>query len=230
HLELLVVRAQSAARLADREDGEHPGLRVLKRDEELVLRVPGIRFVGRLDIRHVARADVRRPVERAVRDQVGAAAPVRVGQQLLPAVPLVRAAEKGLTRLVAAVDVRDAEVVEFGPVEVEHDGLELERLGDALHDRRQRALEIPLAADHARHLEQRLHARAAEGLVSFLTPRTRSPHAHSLSTRRIALWGLWALPQPRDLPEVGCSYVPEYPHAVQLRAARDRTRGPRRGA
>src|SRR5207253_3864252 len=105
-----------------------------------------------------------------------AAATVFVRQQLLPAAPLVGAAEQRGARLPAAVHVRDTEVVELAPVEVEDDGLELERFGDRLHDRRERALEIPLAADHARDLEQRLNARAAEGLVTCMTPRTGSPH------------------------------------------------------
>src|SRR5207244_3768491 len=138
--------------------------------------VPGIDVFGRLHIRDVPLADVLAPVERPVRNQVGPAAAVLIRQQLLPAAPLVGAAEQRVTRLRAAVYVRDAEIVELRAVEVEDDGLELERLGDCLHDRRERALEVPLAADHARHLEQRLDARAAEGLASFLTRRTRSPH------------------------------------------------------
>src|SRR2546423_1918402 len=105
-----------------------------------------------------------------------AAASVFVGQELLPAAPVIGAAEQRRTRLRASVDVRDAEVVELAPVEVQDDGLELERFGNRLHDRRERALEVPLAADHARDLEQRLNARAAERLVTCTTPRTGSPH------------------------------------------------------
>src|SRR5439155_17529676 len=109
-------------------------------------------------------------------EQVCPAAAVLVCQQPLPAAPLVGATEQRVTRLRAAVHIRDAEVVELRAVEVEDDGLELERLGNGLHDRRERALEVPLTADHARHLEQRLDARAAEGLASVVTPRTGSPH------------------------------------------------------
>src|SRR5262249_53613806 len=175
------IGTPAAAWLADGEDREHPAVGILERHEQLVLGMPRIRFVRWLDLRYVARADVLGPVERAVRYQVRAATLEFLGQQVPPRAPLVRAAEQRVARVLAAINVRDAEVVELRPVEVEHDRLELERLGDRLHDRRERALQLPLAADGARHLEQRLHARAAEGLLQlFLTPRTRSPHAQLL--------------------------------------------------
>ena len=176
HLELLVVRTQAAARLADGEDREHAPLRVLQRHKELVLGVPGVGLPRRFHVGHVALADVDAPVERAVRDQEGAAAAVLLRQELLPAAPFVGAAKQCVARLRAAVDVGDAEVVELASIEVEDDGLELERLGNGLDDRRERTLEVALAADHAGHLEQRLDARATERLASFVTPRTRSPH------------------------------------------------------
>ena len=181
HFELGIVRPTAAAGLSDREDREHPPFGILEWHEQLVLRVPRIGLVRRLDLGHVARPGVTAPVERAVGDQERAAATELLAQQVAPRPPLIGTAEQGVTSLLAAVDIRDAEVVELRPVQVEHDGLELQRLGDRVDHVRQRALQIALAADHAGHLEQRLHARAAEGLLQFfLTPRTRSPHAQLL--------------------------------------------------
>src|SRR3954447_7559299 len=73
HLELRVVWTTAAPRLADREDREHPAVGVLEGDEQLVLGMPRVGLVRRLDVGDVAFADVAGPIERSVRDEEGAA-------------------------------------------------------------------------------------------------------------------------------------------------------------
>src|SRR5439155_20765167 len=134
-VELLLRWTPSAPRLTDGEDREHATLRILERHEQLVLGVPRFRVVRRFELRDITGARVLAPVEGAVRDQIRAAPVVTLDEEWPPATPLVCTPEERLLGGRTAVDVRDTEVVELPTVEIEDHGLELQRLGDAPHDR-----------------------------------------------------------------------------------------------
>src|SRR6266566_7132233 len=128
--QLLVCGSQVRDRIADREDPQQFVSWTVQRDEYLVVRMPGVRVYPGLALGDVAVADVVSPVEFAVFDDVRAAAEETVVEQVCPPVPAVRAAEEGTLRLLVPVHGRDAEVVPFAAVEVEHDGVEPEHLRD----------------------------------------------------------------------------------------------------
>ena len=69
NLDLIGSRPSSVEGLPDREDPEDPALRVLERDEQLVLWMPGLGVVARAQLRDVAVADVATPVEREAGDR-----------------------------------------------------------------------------------------------------------------------------------------------------------------
>ena len=129
----------------------------LERHEELVVRVPAVRAVDeRIPGRDEADAVIPRPVEGVVRDEVGALLEEPRVQQAVPALPAVDRAQQRLANGVAPVDGFDVEVVPFGPVDVEDDGLVAEGLGDGAGDRLQHRADVRAATDCARDLEQPL--------------------------------------------------------------------------
>ena len=110
----------------------------------------------RLPGRDEAGAVIPRPVECVVRDEVGALPEEPRVQQAVPALPAVDGAQQRLANGVAPVDGFDVEVVPFGPVHVEDDGLVAEGLGDGAGDRLQHRADVCAATDGARDLEQPL--------------------------------------------------------------------------
>ena len=164
HVQLLVVRASPRDRLVDGDDPVAPAAGALERHEDRVVGVPGLARrvagrIGRLDVRRDVGLDVDRPVERARRDVVDAAPQERRVQQRHPARPRSDLPEQHLARFIAAVDGADPVVVGLGPVEVDDDGLEPERLRDGPRDRLHHLVESRLAPDGAGHVQQAVEVR-----------------------------------------------------------------------
>ena len=129
--------------------------------EELVVRVPAERALDEWRPgRDEAGAVVPRPVEGVVRNEVGALLEEPRVQQAVPALPAVDGAQQRFANGVAAVDGFDVEVVPFGPVDVEDDGLVAEGLGDGAGDRLQHRADVRAATDGAGDLEQPLERRS----------------------------------------------------------------------
>ena len=84
-------------------------------------------------------------------------------EQRLPAVPVVDLAEERLPNERAAVDRLDVEVVPLGPVDVEDDRLESERLGDCARDRVQDGTDVGAASHCPADCEQALQGRRELG-------------------------------------------------------------------
>ena len=164
HVQLLVIRAPTRNRLVDGDDPVAPAAGALERHEDRVVGVPG--FAGRLGgrvrrvgVRRHVGLDVDRPVERTRRYVVDAAPQERRVEQRHPARPRRDLSKQHLARLVAAVDGADPVVVGLGPVQVDDDGLEPERLGHRARDGLHHLVESRLAPDRAGYVQQAMEVR-----------------------------------------------------------------------
>jgi hypothetical protein len=180
-VELLVARPASGARLVNGENPEQVSGAVPHRHDQRVLRMPGVRVVGRLDVRH-ERRHVGEPVELLVRDQVGAVAQEALVEERLPRGEVARVTEQRLARARVAVDVRHHEVVPRGPVEVDRHRPEAEALRDGARDRLEDRVEVVLAADEARDLEEAAQVRESR---LFLRHSSRCRQCSSLASAAV---------------------------------------------
>ena len=123
--------------------------------------MPTLRAVhDRLAVWDEANARVRRPVEAVVWNEVRPGAQEPRMKERLPAVPVIDLAEQRLAHGRAAEHGLHVEVVPFGPVDVEDDGLEAERLGHRAGDRVEDGADVGTAAHRAADLEQALQGGA----------------------------------------------------------------------
>jgi hypothetical protein len=154
-VELVVGRAAARVGLVDREHAQQPALGVGERDEQAVLRVPGIRVVGVRSRRDEGRQLDVVPVELAAADEVGAAAAEAIGHQRLPVRPRAGRPEQRVAGVFVPVHGGDLEVVPGRAIEVDDHRLPAEAGGDRRGDRVQQVVELSFDADEVGQLEQR---------------------------------------------------------------------------
>ena len=133
-----------------------------ERDEQGVLRMPGVGVVADRDVRR-HRQHVVLPVVLARSHEVGAPALETLVQQWLPRRPAAARAHQRLDRLVVVVvHRRHLELVPGRAVEVDHDHLVAQRLRDREGDRAQHVRQRLLVANDAGDVQKA--AEACEGL------------------------------------------------------------------
>ncbi len=155
HFELLVGRTAPADRFVDRQDAEQVAVGVAERDEEGVLGLPGVGALPRCERRDIARPVVDlRPVEFAGRHDEGATPSEALVEQALPVADAANLPEQLPSRGIAPMHGRDAEVVPRRAVDVDHDALVAERLGDGSRDRGQQLEQVTACTHECRDLEE----------------------------------------------------------------------------
>jgi hypothetical protein len=164
-VEVLVARPAAGDRLVDREDAEQPALGMCQRDEQAVVGIPRVRRVAHGSRRREARQLDALPVDLGVVHEIGAAVQEALLEQRRPVVPRARRPEQRALRLGVPVHGGDLEVVPRGAVEVDHDRLPAEARRDRRGDRVEQLLELALAANEVRELEQGPDLRKRRGAV-----------------------------------------------------------------
>ena len=157
NLEVVVGRAPAADRLVDRDDAEQEAPVVAHRNEERVLRIPGIGMAGPPSLRQVARPE-RVPVDRPGRHDVGAEPLEAVGKEHRPVLAGTRIPEQHRPGLLVPVHGRHLEVVPLGPVDVDRDGAVAEGFADGPRDsvkQRGKILTRPQKTGHLDEAPQR---------------------------------------------------------------------------
>jgi hypothetical protein len=159
-VELAVGRAHAGHGLVHRDHAEQLVARVAQRDEQRVARQPGVRVVGRVEVRHVRLHPERVPVELAVGHEVRAlGASEAVGEQRGPGVVGRDGPEQRVERLLRADGGGGEHVVEGRAVHVHDHCAVAEHLADRPRHVLQHLLEVGLVADRRHPLEHRAEAR-----------------------------------------------------------------------
>ena len=183
HPQLLVGGSPSGRGLVDREEAQQTAQVVAQGDEERVLGVPRLRVVDGLELRDVARRLVLGPVELVPGQEEAAVALEGRVQQRRPLLQRPARAQQRVTGVVGAVDGRDQEVVEGGPVERDDDGAEPHRVRDRRGHRREQAVEVVALAHEATGLQEAGEARDGRGAVVRRPRRPRvlvRPRRHAV--------------------------------------------------
>jgi hypothetical protein len=157
HRDLRVLGPAAGLGLVDGEDPEHVPVGVHERDDEGVVRAPRVRRVDARELGHVRERVL--PVLLLLADQVGAVAQEALVEVRRPGVPRSRLAKQLRARGLAAVHGDDLEVVLGRAVEVDHDGVEAERLGDRPGDLVEEPRELAARANEPRDVEEATQVR-----------------------------------------------------------------------
>ena len=152
HVDLLIRRPQARPGFVDGHDTEQRPVGAAHRDDEGVLRVPGIGIQADREIRNVRGHSG--PDGFVVRNEVGAAPEEALGQKRRPPIRRSGRAEQRVARLLVPVHRRHFEVAFSGPVEVDRDRAPAERLRDRLRNPVDEPRQIALVADKTSDLEQ----------------------------------------------------------------------------
>jgi len=154
HLQLRVGGTQPRHGLVHRKDPQQVPVVSGQRHEQRILGVPGVGIIADRDVRG-DRQHVVLPVVLPSGYEVDAAALEPVIQQRRPRVPAAAGAEQLLDRLLVVVAHRGhLEVIPGRPVEVDHDRLVAERVGDGAGDRVQHLGQRLVIAHHAGNVQE----------------------------------------------------------------------------
>ena len=134
HLQELVIGAAARFGLVDRDHPETPPVTAVEGHEQRIVGPPRRRVVLRLELGRVRR-DVRVPLESLGGDEERAVAQEARVEHRRPRLGRRDVAEQDLSRALWAEHGLDLELILFGPIEVDHDSAEAERVGHDLGDR-----------------------------------------------------------------------------------------------